>query len=251
MSPVWHSQIETHEIHCGMGLENVPRIYNSKHCLLPWQRSRYLSLLNDKDQRHMRIAAISTREAVLYQVTVTINAERSTDVMVSMYQPNIFSSAYTSNKLLAAVPLLGSPRKRKSKGLRPSNRPTTSNPPPGICNMDVVTHRNRKICWSNILINHSFRCAVVSTPYSNSKRNGKFAYVQTPAALPRHSESSHSFRHPPRLAHRPPHDYYYKFQPTKHGLRPHALFLFVVFVLPTITTLNFSVEFGNTLYMNE
>ncbi|GFX30092.1 uncharacterized protein TNCV_2618031 [Trichonephila clavipes] len=34
---------------------------------------------------------------------------------------------------------------------KPSDRTTVSNPSPGICSMEVVTHHNRKMCWCTIM----------------------------------------------------------------------------------------------------
>ncbi|GBM49338.1 hypothetical protein AVEN_148667-1 [Araneus ventricosus] len=45
-----------------------------------------------------------------------------------------------------------------------SNRSAESNPPPGICNIEMVTHRSRKICWCTIM--HELHVLAHSGRYS-------------------------------------------------------------------------------------
>ncbi|GFY34320.1 hypothetical protein TNCV_2506231 [Trichonephila clavipes] len=70
------------------------------------------------------------------------------------------------------------------------------------------------------------------------------------STLPPHSESPHSFDHSPRLVHYPPDDYNCCDFNRLNMVCESMFFVDLSSpMLPTITFLNLSDEFGNTLYM--
>ncbi|GFU98256.1 hypothetical protein TNCV_4856711 [Trichonephila clavipes] len=92
---------------------------------------------------------------------------------------------------------------------QPIIKSTTFNPPPGIYNMEVVSPRNRKICWFTVVPKLHFLACCCRCYCFYSPMSGKFAYVQFFSTLPRSSESPHLLSHSPRLAYPPPNEYYY------------------------------------------
>ncbi|GFW82433.1 hypothetical protein TNCV_3819131 [Trichonephila clavipes] len=132
---------------------------------------------------------------------------------------------------------------------RPRNKFDTSNPPPEICSMEVVTHHNRKMCWGTIMNETGVLGRSDRYFCSNSGRSGKFAYMQVSSTQPRRSKSLHFFDHFPRMAYRPPDGYYYR---NFHRLNVVSNSMFYRDLSPPcclLSTLNLLVVFGYTLYI--
>ncbi|GFV81844.1 hypothetical protein TNCV_1057331 [Trichonephila clavipes] len=76
---------------------------------------------------------------------------------------------------------------------RTSNKSAASNPPPGTCTTELITHCNRKMCWSTVM--HEPHILVCISRYS-LKQLRKKSKICIRATLLRSSKSPHLLGHP-------------------------------------------------------